>query len=142
MRHYEIVFLVHPDQSEQVPSMVERYKGLIEEHGGAIHRLEDWGRRQLAYPINKVHKAHYVLLNAECTDEVRAELESLFKFNDAVIRSMFLVRDEAVTDQSPMMKPEREERGRGDRERRPRREEGEGREKVAAEPASEAAEEG
>ncbi|MEE2892090.1 MAG: 30S ribosomal protein S6 [Pseudomonadota bacterium] len=142
MRHYEIVFLVHPDQSEQVPSMVERYKGLIEEHGGAIHRLEDWGRRQLAYPINKVHKAHYVLLNAECTDEVRAELESLFKFNDAVIRSMFLVRDEAVTDQSPMMKPEREERGRGDRERRPRREEGEGREEVAAEPASEAAEEG
>jgi small subunit ribosomal protein S6 len=142
MRHYEIVFLVHPDQSEQVPSMVERYKGLIEEHGGAVHRLEDWGRRQLAYPINKVHKAHYVLLNAECTDEVRAELESLFKFNDAVIRSMFLVRDDAVTDQSPMMKPEREERGRGDRERRPRREEGEAREEAAAEPAPEAAEEG
>ena len=86
MRHYEVVFLVHPDQSEQVPSMVERYKGLVEEKGGSVHRLEDWGRRQLAYPINKVHKAHYVLMNIECDDEVRAELEGLFRFNDAVIR--------------------------------------------------------
>jgi small subunit ribosomal protein S6 len=131
MRHYEVVFLVHPDQSEQVPSMVERYKGLVEEKGGSVHRLEDWGRRQLAYPINKVHKAHYVLMNIECDDEVRVELEGLFRFNDAVIRSLVLVRDEAVTEQSPMMKPEREERGRdrdrGDRERRPRREDSEGR---------------
>lgn len=137
MRHYEVVFLVHPDQSEQVPSMVERYKGLVEEKGGSVHRLEDWGRRQLAYPINKVHKAHYVLLNIECDDAVREELESLFRFNDAVIRSLVLVKDEAVTEQSAMMKPEREERprgdrdrgdrDRGDRERRPRREESENR---------------
>ena len=133
MRHYEVVFLVHPDQSEQVPSMVERYKGLVEEKGGSVHRLEDWGRRALAYPINKVHKAHYVLMNIECDDAVRDELEGLFRFNDAVIRSLVLVRDEAVTEQSPMMKPEREERGRdrdrGDRERRPRREDSENRER-------------
>ena len=132
MRHYEIVFLVHPDQSEQVPSMVERYKSLIEEAGGTIHRLEDWGRRQLAYPINKVHKAHYVLFNAECGEEVMTEIEGLFRFNDAVIRSLVLVKDEAVTEASPMMKPEREgrdrdrgergERGAGER-RPPRREE-------------------
>ena len=135
MRHYEVVFLVHPDQSEQVPSMVERYKGLVEEKGGSVHRIEDWGRRQLAYPINKVHKAHYVLMNIECDDEVRAELEGLFRFNDAVIRSLVLIKDEAVSEQSPMMKPEREERGRdrdrgdrgGDRERRPRREDSENR---------------
>ena len=146
MRHYEVVFLVHPDQSEQVPSMVERYKGLVEEKGGSVHRLEDWGRRQLAYPINKVHKAHYVLMNIECDDEVRAELEGLFRFNDAVIRSLVLIKDEAVSEQSPMMKPEREERGgrdrdrsdRGDRERRPRREESEnrGEREDAREPAA------
>ena len=133
MRHYEVVFLVHPDQSEQVPSMVERYKGLVEEKGGSVHRLEDWGRRALAYPVSKVHKAHYVLMNIECDDAVREELEGLFRFNDAVIRSLVLVRDEAVTEQSPMMKPEREERGRdrdrGDRERRPRREDSENRER-------------
>lgn len=116
MRHYEIVFLVHPDQSEQVPSMVERYKSVVEEAKGSVHRLEDWGRRQLAYPINKVHKAHYVLMNVECSDEAVAELENLFRFNDAVIRNMILRRDEAVTEPSPMTKPEREPRGeRGDR---------------------------
>jgi small subunit ribosomal protein S6 len=119
MRHYEIVFLVHPDQSEQVPSMVERYKALIEESGGSLHRQEDWGRRQLAFPINKVHKAHYVLMNVECGEEAIAELENLFRFNDAVIRNMIIRRDEAVTEQSPMMKPEKEgrDRDRGDRDR-------------------------
>ena len=137
MRHYEIVFLVHPDQSEQVPSMVERYKGIVEESGGSVHRLEDWGRRQLAYPINKVHKAHYILLNVECSDAAIAELENLFRFNDAILRNMVVRRDEAVTEPSPMMKPERESRDRdrgergGDRgERRPpRREESEGSER-------------
>ncbi len=114
MRHYEIVFLVHPDQSEQVPSMVERYKSIIEEGQGSIHRLEDWGRRQLAYPINKIHKAHYVLMNVECGEEAIRELESLFRFNDAVIRNMILHREEPVTEASPMIKPERE----GGRERR------------------------
>ena len=143
MRHYEIVFLVHPDQSEQVPTMVERYKALIEEQGGSVHRFEDWGRRQLAYPINKIHKAHYVLLNVEAKGETIEEIESLFRFNDAVIRSLVLIKDEAVTEASPMMKPEREERGRGDRDRggrdgdrRPRREEGERSERPAA-PAAE-----
>ena len=128
MRHYEIVFLVHPDQSEQVPSMVERYKGIVEESGGTVHRLEDWGRRQLAYPIDKVHKAHYILLNIECGDAAIAELENLFRFNDAILRNMVLRRDEAVTEPSPMTKPEREnrDRDRGERggergERRPPR---------------------
>ncbi len=120
MRHYEIVFLVHPDQSEQVPSMVERYKAIIEEASGQIHRLEDWGRRQLAYPINKIHKAHYVLMNVECGSEAIAELENVFRFNDAIIRNMILNMDEAVTEPSPMVKPEREGRDR-DRERGDRR---------------------
>ena len=93
MRHYEIVFLVHPDQSEQVPAMVERYRSTIEGHGGAIHRLEDWGRRQLAYPINKIHKAHYVLMNIECNAEALADIESAFRFNDAVLRNMVIKRD-------------------------------------------------
>ncbi len=104
MRHYEIVFLVHPDQSEQVPAMVDRYKSVIETAGGKIHRLEDWGRRQLAYPINKVHKAHYVLMNVEATGEALTELETLFRFNDAVIRNLVIRRDEAVTEASPLMK--------------------------------------
>ena len=106
MRHYEIVFLVHPDQSEQVPAMVDRYKAVIEGSNGAIHRLEDWGRRQLAYPINKVHKAHYVLINAECTGDALAEIESAFRFNDAVLRHMVIRRDEAVTEASPLAKEE------------------------------------
>lgn len=108
MRHYEIVFLVHPDQSEQVPAMIEKYRSTIEEANGTVHRLEDWGRRQLAYPIQKVHKAHYVLMNVECTTEALRELESAFRFNDAVIRNMTLARDEAVTETSPMLKSREE----------------------------------
>ncbi len=102
MRHYEIVFLVHPDQSEQVPAMVERYKAIIEGDNGKIHRLEDWGRRQLAYPINKLHKAHYVLMNIECGQEALAELESAFRFNDAVLRHLTIRREEAITEPSPL----------------------------------------
>ena len=102
MRHYEVVFLVHPDQSEQVPAMIERYRAIIQ-NGGKIHRLEDWGRRQLAYPINKVHKAHYVLMNIECNAETLTELKSAFRFNDAVLRNMIIARTKAVTDPSPMM---------------------------------------
>jgi len=108
MRHYEIVFLVHPDQSEQVPAMIDRYKSTIEGKDGKIHRLEDWGRRQLAYNINKIHKAHYVLMNIECSQEVLDELESAFKFNDAVLRHMTLRRDSAETDASPLFKKEDE----------------------------------
>jgi len=111
MRHYEVVFLVHPDQSEQVPGMIERYKGQIVEGGGAIHRLEDWGRRQLAYPINKIHKAHYVLLNIECSQEVLDELTSNFKFNDAVLRNLVMRREEAVTEQSALSKSSDKDRG-------------------------------
>lgn len=113
MRHYEIVFLVHPDQSDQVNAMVERYRSLIEGDGGKIHRLEDWGRRQLAYPINKIHKAHYILMNIECTQPVLNELVSAFRFNDAVLRYMSLARDEAVTEPSPMAKS-KEDREEGD----------------------------
>ena len=115
MRHYEIVFLVHPDQSEQVPGMVERYKGQIVEGGGAIHRLEDWGRRQLAFPINKIHKAHYILMNIECSQEVLDELTSNFKFNDAVLRNMVIRRDEAVTEQSALSKSGDKDRGESPR---------------------------
>ncbi|PID61931.1 MAG: 30S ribosomal protein S6 [Gammaproteobacteria bacterium] len=104
MRHYEIVFLVHPDQSEQVPAMVERYRGIIEGQDGIIHRLEDWGRRQLAYPINKILKAHYTLMNIECNKETLDELTSAFKFNDAVLRHMVLQLEEAVTEASPLLK--------------------------------------
>ena len=106
MRHYEIVFMVHPDQSEQVPSMTERYVASIEEDEGKVHRLEDWGRRQLAYPINKLHKAHYVLMNIECESGTLSELESAFRFNDAVIRHMTIRRDEAQTDPSLLAKVE------------------------------------
>ncbi len=115
MRHYEVVFLVHPDQSEQVSAMVERYRASIEERGGKIHRLEDWGRRQLAYPIQKLHKAHYVLMNIECDAEALAELENAFRFNDAVLRNLILVRNEAVTDASPMAKSSDEKESRGGR---------------------------
>jgi len=109
MRHYEIVFLVHPDQSEQVPAMIDRYKATVESNGGKVHRLEDWGRRQLAYSINKIHKAHYVLMNVECNQDVRDEIETAFKFNDAVIRSLIVRRDEAVTDMSALAKAKSEE---------------------------------
>lgn len=104
MRHYEVVFLVHPDQSEQVPAMIERYRSGIESKGGTIHRLEDWGRRQLAYPINKIHKAHYVLMNIECDNEALSELESAFRFNDAVIRNMVIRRNEVITGASQLGK--------------------------------------
>ncbi|TAJ19792.1 MAG: 30S ribosomal protein S6 [Rugosibacter sp.] len=107
MRHYEIVFIVHPDQSEQVPAMIERYKALVTARSGIIHRLEDWGRRQMAYPIQKVHKAHYVLMNIECDGESLAELESSFKFNDAVLRHLTIKTRKAVTTPSPMMKEEK-----------------------------------
>jgi len=106
MRHYEVVFLVHPDQSEQVPGMVERYTGAIEAKGGKIHRLEDWGRRQLAYPIIKLHKAHYVLMNIECDGEALAELESAFRFNDAVLRHLVIKCKDAVTEPSHLVKTE------------------------------------
>lgn len=107
MRHYEVVFIVHPDQSEQVPAMVERYKGMILGQNGRIHRLEDWGRRQLAYPIQKIHKAHYVLMNIEVGQECLEELEHAFKFNDAVLRHLTIRMNAAVTEASPMMKDEK-----------------------------------
>jgi small subunit ribosomal protein S6 len=116
MRHYEIVFLVHPDQSEQVPAMVERYTNTIESTGGKIDRYEDWGRRHLAYPINDVHKAHYILMNVECTQEALDELTTNFRYNDAVLRNMVIRRDEAVTDMSPIKAAEsREDRRRAER---------------------------
>jgi small subunit ribosomal protein S6 len=120
MRHYEICFLVHPDQSEQVPAMLERYRGLIEEKGGSIHRLEDWGRRQLAYPIVKLHKAHYVLMNIECDNDTLDELEGVFRFNDAVLRHLTIRRQEAVTEQSEILKA-REEKDRSSRDHSDRR---------------------
>ena len=112
MRHYEIVFMVHPDQSEQVPGMIERYSATIQKDGGQVHRLEDWGRRQLAYPINKIHKAHYVLMNVEASNEAMDELTTTFRYNDAVIRNLVIRRDEAVTDESFIMKAEKESRER------------------------------
>ena len=107
MRHYEICFIVHPDQSEQVPAMIERYKGVIAQRNGIVHRLEDWGRRQLTYPIQKVHKAHYVLMNIECDQETVNELEHSFKFSDAVLRHLIVKMTKAVTAPSPMMKEEK-----------------------------------
>ena len=107
MRHYEIVFIVHPDQSEQVPAMIERYRTLVTSNGGTMHRLEDWGRRQLAYPIQKIHKAHYVLMNIECNQTVLDELEHAFKFNDAVLRHLTVSEKAAITEPSPMMKEEK-----------------------------------
>ena len=133
MRHYEIVFLVHPDQSEQVPAMIERYRGIIESHDGVIHRQEDWGRRQLAYPINKIYKAHYTLMNIECGQQTIDELTSAFKFNDAVIRHMVLLQDRAMTEPSPLIK---KEDSRGDEERRTRADSDEAPEAPAASDAS------
>lgn len=130
MRHYEIVFLVHPDQSDQVPGMVDRYTKSIEAGDGKVHRLEDWGRRQLAYPIEKIHKVHYILMNVECGQEVLDELSSTFRFNDAILRNLIIARDEAVTEESPILKAEKSERserrsrdGGSDRPRREEREE-------------------
>jgi small subunit ribosomal protein S6 len=121
MRHYEIVFLVHPDQSEQVPAMVEKYQGMVTEAGGQVHRSEDWGRRQLAHPINKIHKAHYALLNVECPFDVINEIKTAFKFNDAVLRHLVLARDEAVTEASPMAVAVAEEKAK-EKEAQQRRE--------------------
>jgi small subunit ribosomal protein S6 len=117
MRHYEVVFIVHPDQSEQVPAMLDRYKGMISAREGRLHRLEDWGRRQLAYPIQKVHKAHYVLMNIECDQETLSELEHAFRFNDAVLRHLIINRTDAVTEPSPMMRAERPRPASGERDR-------------------------
>ena len=116
MRHYELVFLVHPDQSEQVPGMIERYSNMITQGGGNVHRVEDWGRRQLAYPINKIHKAHYILLNIECTKEVLDEINTAFRFNDAVLRNLIMSRKSADAGESPIMKVENESRERKVRE--------------------------
>jgi len=127
MRHYEIVFIVHPDQSEQVPGMVERYRQMITGHSGKIHRLEDWGRRQMTFPIQKMHKAHYVLMNIECDNETLLEMEHAFKFNDAVLRHLTVSKSEAETGPSPMM---REEKSRSMSDDRPA---------VAAAPAAMAA---
>ena len=113
MRHYEIILLIHPDQSEQVPAMLERYKGMITQGGGTIHRLEDWGRRQLAYPINKIHKAHYLLLNVETDQKTLGELTGAFRFSDAVLRHLVVKMDEAVTEPSPMARAAEEEGGEG-----------------------------
>ena len=119
MRHYEIVFMVHPDQSEQVPGMIEKYRGILETDGGIIHRLEDWGRRQLAYPIEKLHKAHYVLINAEATATAVEELETIFRYNDIILRNLVMRTKGADTEQSPMAKEERRE----ERKERPSRNE-------------------
>jgi small subunit ribosomal protein S6 len=118
MRHYEIVFLVHPDQSEQVPAMIERYRGMISAGGGTVHRLEDWGRRQLTFPISKVHKAHYVLLNVETDQKTLQELTGAFRFSDAVLRHLVVNMDEAVTEPSPMAKAAQEEKEGGPRRER------------------------
>ena len=129
MRHYEIVVLVHPDQSEQVPAMLERYKGLITQSGGQVHRVEDWGRRQLAYPLNKIHKAHYLLMNVETDLKSLGELTGAFRFSDAVLRHLVVKMDGPVTEPSPMARAEEEEalgEGMGDRPRRPRRDDSDG----------------
>jgi len=131
MRHYELVFIVHPDQSEQVPAMIEKYQSLIKSSKGLIHRLEDWGRLQLAYPIQKIHKAHYVLMNIECNLETLAELEHTFKFNDAIIRHLLFATKTAVTSQSPMMREEKSKSLVGDKKPA---------EKAAEKPAEKAAE--
>lgn len=112
MRHYEIVFMVHPDQSDQVPGMIEKYSKMITDAGGTVHRLEDWGRRQLAYPINKIHKAHYVMMNVETGSDVLDEITTLFRYNDAVIRNLVVKRNEAVTEMSEIQKAENENRER------------------------------
>ncbi len=139
MRHYEIVFLVHPDQSDQVPAMVERYTQMITDSGGTIHRQEDWGRRQLAYPIHKIHKAHYILMNVECGSEVLAEITTLFRYNDAIIRNLVIKRDEAVTEESLILKGERESRERRARAEQKRKLEDEAAERQAARESAAAA---
>jgi small subunit ribosomal protein S6 len=122
MRHYEIVFMVHPDQSEQVPGMVERYSAAIKNDGGQVHRLEDWGRRHMAYSINKIHKAHYVLMNIECGEAALEELTTNFRYNDAVLRNLVIRTDAPVTDESPIMKAEKEGRERKAQRSAPRTE--------------------
>lgn len=112
MRHYEVVFLVHPDQSDQTPGMVERYTQMVKDSGGTIHRLEDWGRRQLAYPINKIHKAHYILMNIECNSDVLEEITTLFRYNDAIIRNLVMKMSGPVLEESLILKGERESRER------------------------------
>jgi len=134
MRHYEVVFLVHPDQSEQVPGMVDRYTQLMTDNGGKVHRMEDWGRRQLAYPINKIHKAHYVLMNVECGGETLEELTTLFRYNDAVLRNLIIKCKDAITEESMILKGERESK-----ERKARAEQ---KHKMEEEAAAVAAEEG
>ena len=131
MRHYEIVFMVHPDQSEQVPGMIERYTTAIQKDGGQVHRLEDWGRRQLAYPISKIHKAHYVLMNVEASNDALDELTTTFRFNDAIIRNLVIRRNEPVTEESFIMKAEKE-----NRERKNRYEERQAAEAARSEPAA------
>tara|TARA_R110000787_G_scaffold74331_5_gene165260 strand:+ start:11923 stop:12408 length:486 start_codon:yes stop_codon:yes gene_type:complete len=133
MRHYEVIFIVHPDQSEQVPGMIERYSNLVKSGGGSIHRCEDWGRRQLAYPIQKIHKAHYVLMNIECGQAELEELTSTFRYNDAVLRNLVINRDTAITEETDIMKAERSDRA--DKESRERREA----ERAAAREAAESA---
>lgn len=144
MRHYEIVFLVHPDQSEQVPAMVERYSKLITDDGGQVHRLEDWGRRQLAYSIDKIHKAHYILMNVEASSAAMDELATTFRYNDAILRNLVIRTDEVVTEESPIMKAEKAQKERRpDRRPAPKREEApapaaeEAPTEAAAEPAAE-----
>ncbi len=137
MRHYEIIFLVHPDQSDQVPGMIERYKGEVEKSGGKVHRLEDWGRRQLAYPILKLHKAHYVLMNVEAEQEAIDFIENNFRYNDAVLRNLIIRTSGPVTEPSPMMKAREDRRSRDDNDnrdnRRPRQDRADNGEAVAAE---------
>ena len=139
MRHYEVVFLVHPDQSEQVPGMIERYTQLMADNGGKVHRTEDWGRRQLAYPINKIHKAHYVLMNIECGSETFEELSSLFRFNDAVLRNLMIKCKDTITEESLILKGERETKERKARSEAKRKVEEEAATKAAAEAATKAA---
>ncbi len=139
MRHYEVVFLVHPDQSEQVPAMIERYRGIIQAREGVIHRLEDWGRRQLAYPINKIHKAHYVLMNIECDQAAHDELVDAFKFNDAVLRNLVIKRRAAESEASPLAKSKDGEEERSDRDERPAEQRGAARAAAADTPADEPA---
>ena len=139
MRHYEVVFLVHPDQSEQVPGMIERYTQLMADNGGKVHRTEDWGRRQLAYPINKIHKAHYVLMNIECRGETFEELSSLFRFNDAVLRNLMIKCKDTITEESLILKGERETKERKARSEAKRKVEEEAATKAAAEAATKAA---
>ena len=139
MRHYEVVFLVHPDQSEQVPGMIERYTQLMADNGGKVHRTEDWGRRQLAYPINKIHKAHYVLMNIECGGETLEELSTLFRFNDAVLRNLMIKCKDTITEESLILKGERETKERKARSEAKRKVEEEAAAEAATKAAAEAA---